>query len=156
MVGRYDLALVNTRGEYGDSVERGVLDLWLNDSTRRFAWVKPGLGHVPGERPLPGAFESQLPRGSGARDTRASRDPERPGVEVIGPLLFGGGPVLFMGSIDVMDASGERLRIRAVSPEGFWGTWGSELWDRCCRGHRYERVLANPAGHFCALRIRKS
>ncbi|SRR5882762_5692050 len=154
LAGRYVLTLVNTGGEYGDSVERGALELWVNDSTRRFAGLRPRLGRLPGERPLAGAFESQSRRESDYRDNRASHDREGPGVELVGPALLGGGPVLFMGSPDATDASGERLRVRAVSPDGFWGTWSSELGFAVVIDSS-KRVLANPGGHFCARRVRR-
>ena len=145
LAGRYDLVLVNTRGEFGDSVQRGVLELWVNDSTRRYATIARRLGWFPGERPLAGAYEETTPAGRHPRDDRASRDRSRPGVELIGPTLF-------MGGIDMMDGGGERLLIKSVRTDGFWGVWHWDGGLAVMIESATKRQLANPAGHFCAWR----
>jgi hypothetical protein len=116
LAGEYELVLVNTRGEYGDSVSRGLLTLWPNDSARRFAWVSPEVGRIPGERPLVGRFVSRSPTIPSYPNQWESATPDRPVVEVIGTTLYFGG-------IDMMDGGGERLAIRTASATGFTGVW---------------------------------
>jgi hypothetical protein len=36
LAGRYEMTLVNSEGQYGDSLVRGILVLWANDSVRRY------------------------------------------------------------------------------------------------------------------------
>jgi len=68
--------------------------------------------------------------------------------------FLAGGAVRGAAQTTATDASGERLRIRAVSPDGFWGTWSREPGFAVVIDST-KRVLANPGGHFCALRIRR-
>jgi hypothetical protein len=145
LAGQYDLILINTLGEFGDSVQRGTLELWVNDSLRRFGSMRQRLGGIRGERPLAGAYRETFPARGQGRDDRASRDRARPGVELIGPTLY-------MGGIDMMDGGGERLLIRSVRPDGFWGVWHWDGGLAILIDTTTKRRLANPAGHFCAWR----
>jgi hypothetical protein len=145
LAGEYRLVLVNTRGEYGDSVVRGTLTLWPNDSARRYAWVHPVLGRFPGERPLAGRFTSHsgtVPSHPSAWE-RATAD--HPAVELIGSTLF-------LGGIDMMDGSGERLDIRTAALDGFAGTWGHDGGIGRLLDTVNKRFLKDPGGHFCAWR----
>jgi len=143
LAGRYELTLVNTGGGYGDSVGRGVLELWPNDSARRAGTF---LGRSMGNRPLAGIFIDGDTSKARAYDERMLRDPNRPGVELIGSILY-------MGGIDVMDGSGERLSIRAVNPDGFWGGWHWDGGIALLMDTKTKRIVPWPSGHFCALRI---
>jgi hypothetical protein len=147
LAGGYELTLVNSEGGYGDSVVRGRLDLWPNDSARRYAWLSPTIGRIRGERPLSGAFETQSSTVLSYPNPWNLASANNPAVELIGQTLHFGG-------IDMMDGAGERLRITSVSPAGFWGTWahdgGIEMTIDTATGRR----VREPSGYFCAVRLK--
>jgi hypothetical protein len=63
------------------------------------------------------------------------------------------GDHLRLGQSRALEAPVEHLEITAVSPAGFWGWWKAEPgWEvRTETGGK--RVLPDPAGYFCALRV---
>ena len=145
LVGEFDLILLNTQGEYGDSLIRGTLTLWPNDSARRYAHLVPALGYITGERPLVGRFESQSPTIPSYPNDGEPATPERPVVAIIGRTLY-------LGGIDMMDGGGARLEIRTATAEGFVGTWTRSLGMARVVDTVQKRFLQDPGGHFCALR----
>jgi hypothetical protein len=145
LAGEYQLVLVNTRGEYGDSVTRGSLTLWPNDSARRYAWVVPTIGRLRGERPLAGRFTSQSRTVPDYPNSWEPATPDRPVVELIGTTIYFGG-------IDMMDGSGERLVIQGTTPTGFAGTWAHDGGIERVMDTVHKRFLEDPGGHFCAWR----
>ena len=145
LAGEYEVILLNTQGEYGDSVVRGRLTLWPNDSARRYAHLVPAMGFITGERPLAGRFESRSPTIPSYPNEGEPATPERPEVEVIGRTLY-------LGGIDMMDGSGVRLEIRTAGAEGFAGTWTRSLGVARVLDTVQKRFLDDPGGHFCALR----
>ena len=145
LAGTYELILVNSEGEYGDSSARGRLRLWANDSVRRYAYVKRSLGRLVGERPLAGEFSSRSSMVSSYPNAFEPARPDHPAVELIGRTLYFGG-------IDMMDGGGERLEITAVDRNGFAGVWrfdgGFEMTMDVATGRR----VREPSGYFCAVR----
>jgi hypothetical protein len=143
LAGHYDLILVNSEGEYGDSVVRGTLTLWANDSARRY--MSRSIGRYPGERPLAGRFESLSATVPSYPNRWDPGGPERPAVELIGPTLYFGG-------IDATDGAGQRLQVTEIRATGFAGRWeysgGIEVTVDTASG----RVVRDPSGHFCAAR----
>jgi hypothetical protein len=59
---------------------------------------------------------------------------------------------LLLGCRDCNDGSPDHLRIDAVSPTGFWGTW-VDYQTGIVRAERNGKPLPNPAGYFCAVRV---
>lgn len=76
-----------------------------------------------------------------------SRDPDQPGVVL-------GGDHLRLGRPGSLDAPVEHLTITAVAPEGFWGWWKADPGWGITTDSSTRRVLPDPAGYFCALRVR--
>jgi hypothetical protein len=146
LAGTYELSLVNADGEYGDSVSHGRLTLWANDSVRRYAWVTPSIGRIPGERPLTGTFASRSATVPSYPNLWEPAGPDRPAVELIGPTLYFGG-------IDAMDGGGERLEITAISGAGFGGTWTFDGGIAMTIDTATGRRIRDPGGYFCAVRV---
>jgi hypothetical protein len=145
LVGSYALTMINSQGDYGDSVTTGLLDLWPNDSARQYRSQKPGPPGSTPERPLAGAFDQEYPPLSGSTDLRSSRDSKHPGAELRGRELY-------MGAIDGVDGWNDALTLVRVDSAGFWGTWSSSTGILYYADSVTGRRLANPAGHFCAIR----
>lgn len=145
LAGKYDLTLVNTGGEYGDSVGRGVLELRANDNARRYIRARPDSARIVGERPLAGSFQIRPGAPWYNQPDQASRSHTHPGVGLMDQLLM-------IGGIDVTDGSGEFLNITAVSPDGFWGRWTWNGGIAAVYDTRLKRALKPPTGHFCASR----
>ena len=78
------------------------------------------------------------------RSNVGSRDPTHPGVVLAGDHLR-------LGQASP-DGYREHLTITAVSPEGFWGWWKGEPGFEVTMDAE-SRVLPDPAGYFCALRV---
>jgi hypothetical protein len=147
LAGSYDMTLVNSEGEYGDSLVRGTLVLWANDSARRY--MPRTIGRLPGERPLAGSFESHS---STVASVPNQVEPERPGepaVEMVDATVY-------LGGLEYSDAGGNRLGVREVTPTGFRGMWtyapGFEVTVDSATG----RVVREPSGYFCARRMPQS
>jgi hypothetical protein len=147
LAGDYELTLVNSHGQYGDSLVRGQLRLWPNDSARRYAFLTPTVGRRRGERPLAGAFTSQSATVPSYPNRWHPGGPTGPAIEVSGQTLY-------FGSIDGMDGSGERLRITGLSAGGFWGTWAHEGGIESAFDATTGQRLREPSGHYCAVRLK--
>ena len=74
-----------------------------------------------------------------------SRDPRYPGVVLAGDHVMLGRAGL--------DSYSEHLTITAVSPDGFWGWWRGVPGFEMKMNAEAGRVLPDPAGYFCALRV---
>jgi hypothetical protein len=132
------------QGEHGDSLVRGTLLLWANDSTRRY--VRRTIGRRPGERPLEGKFESHstiipsVPNRyePGSRDSRA--------VEMVGATIY-------LGGLEYSDGGGNELEVKEITSNGFQGLWtysrGFSVTVDSASGH----VVRDPNGYFCAQRV---
>jgi hypothetical protein len=83
---------------------------------------------------------------SSRRPDAGSRDPSNPGAVLAGDHLR-------LGPAGAVDAHIEHLTITAVAPEGFWGWWKAEPALDVTVDTARQRVLPDPAGHFCALRV---
>jgi hypothetical protein len=145
LTGSFRLVLVATSRGASKAPWGGTLTLQAHDSLRRYRFVQRQIGHAPGQRPLWGWIDSSTVHESWARRI-ASRDPDYPGVEWIG-----GG--LALGWFDSMDGVTTDLTVTHLGPTGFWGRWSSSggielLTDSA------GRPIPDPAGYFCALRIR--
>jgi hypothetical protein len=74
-----------------------------------------------------------------------SRDPARTVVVLAGQRLRVGQSVALSGAI-------HSLEITAVAPEGFWGWWKADRGLALTEAEG-RRILPDPAGYFCALRL---
>lgn len=63
------------------------------------------------------------------------------------------GQHLRLGQAGQPDAPVHILTITAVAPEGFWGWWRADPGMAVHTEPGTDRVLPDPAGYFCALRI---
>jgi hypothetical protein len=81
-----------------------------------------------------------------SRPNAGSRDPARPGAVLAGDHLR-------LGAAGDVASRSEHLMITAVSPEGVWGWWKAEPGWEVEVEHGTQRVLPDPAGYFCALRV---
>jgi hypothetical protein len=139
LAGDYDLIQVRTQPAPRAS-STGQLHLMPVDSAARAAAVGGAV------RDLIGWFD----RKTGDRDRRAdagSRDPSQPGAVLAGSHLR-------LGQSGNLESYVEHLTITAVSPEGFWGWWKAEPGFELTQDQRSGRTLPDPAGYFCALRVR--
>jgi hypothetical protein len=75
-----------------------------------------------------------------------SRDPNHPGAVLAGNHLL-------LGRTGAFDGNSEELTITAVSPDGFWGWWKAQPGWEISVDSQSHRVLPDPAGYFCALRV---
>ncbi len=137
LAGEYDLVQVHSQPA-GSRVITGRLHLSPLDSTSKAAAAGGAV------RDLVGWLE--LSEGDSAwRAAVSSRDPARPGVALAGVHLR-------IGPSGYVDGLAHDLEITAVAPEGFWGWWkasrGLAVSETPSR-----RVLPDPAGYFCALRV---
>ena len=137
LAGDYELIQVRTQ-PVGGETSSGRLHLVPLDSAARAmavggavrdltGWLEPAAG----DRPW--------------RSNVGSRDPRYPGVVLAGDHLR-------LGQAS-MDGYSEHLTITAVSPEGFWGWWRAEPGFKVTTDREARRVLPDPAGYFCALRV---
>ena len=145
LAGTYRLLLVGDNETSRGYREGGTLTLWVQDPVRRRRGILGPL--APGrERVLAAAYE-RAPRDTSAEwRLLASRDPDRPGgVYQHGQLRLGG--------YDVLDGTGEHLRVLWTSGDGFRGVWASDLGIGMVIDRASGRQLPNPAGFFCAQRV---
>ena len=112
------------------SVTRGHLHLVVPDSGQRE--VPCGLRTM--RRDLVGWYHRD--------DTPASAR--------ISAVLDGWG--VWIGSFCGCDGGGDVLAITAVSPQGLWGSWQSDLGIAVAIDAKTHTLLPDPAGFFCALR----
>jgi hypothetical protein len=130
LAGEYDLIQVRTQPDAG-SFSSGLLHLEPLDSAAR-------------EGAVGGAARDLV----GWLDRRETREADnRPRIDVV--LR---GDHLIVGSPGDLDQSVEHLTITAVARQGFWGWWKAETGMQVT-AHGGERVLPDPAGYFCALRV---
>jgi hypothetical protein len=137
LAGDYDLIQVQTQPVGGKTIT-GRLHLFELDSAAR---VLAAGGPV---RDLSGWLETAA--GDTAwRANVGSREPKFPGVVLAGDHVM-------LGRARV-DAYSEHLTITAVSPQGFWGWWRGVPGLDVTMDSVTHRVLPDPAGYFCALRV---
>jgi hypothetical protein len=139
LAGDYELVQVQTQPLAG-SVSGGRLHLAPLDSTARAGAVGGAVRNLIGW--LEPAAGSKM-----SRTTAASRDPAQPGAVLAGEHLI-------LGDIGFTDGYTEQLTITAVAPEGFWGWWEATQGWKVATDTNSRRVLPDPAGYFCALRVR--
>jgi hypothetical protein len=136
LAGDYDLIQVRTQ-PVGGETSSGRLHLVPLDSAARAMAVGGAV------RDLTGWLEPTA-GDSAWRSRVGSRDPMHPGVVLAGDHVRLGQTSL--------DGYSEHLTITAVSPEGFWGWWKAEPGFEVTMDAE-SRVLPDPAGYFCALRV---
>jgi hypothetical protein len=135
LAGDYELFQVQTQPHAGVVIS-GRLHLEPLDSTAR-------AGAVGGPvRDLVGWLE---PRGKDG----AQRAALAPGEQTRAVLA---GDHLVLGAVGTLEGYVEHLTITAVAPEGFWGWWKAQSAMELAAGNQ-GRVLPDPAGYFCALRV---
>lgn len=139
LAGQYDLIQVRTQPVAG-IVSVGRLHLEKPDSSARAAAVGGAARDLIGWLE---AVEGDTTWRSGA----GSRDPSHPGAVLAGDHLRLGQPGSF-------DAHLEHLTITAVAADGFWGWWKADPGWEITTDSTTRRVLPDPAGYFCALRVR--
>jgi hypothetical protein len=138
LAGRYDLIQVRTQPAAGvRSV--GRLHLEQPDSSARAAAVGAAA------RDLIGWLET-VEGDTTWRAGAGSRDPDQPGAVLTGDHLR-------LGQAGSPEARVEHLTITAVAPEGFWGWWKADPGWEITTDSTTRRVLPDPAGYFCALRV---
>ncbi|HZA97519.1 MAG TPA: hypothetical protein VE399_01990 [Gemmatimonadales bacterium] len=139
LAGQYDLIQVRTQPVAGiRSV--GRLHLEPPDSLARAAAVGGAA------RDLVGWLET-VEGDTAWRAGAGSRDPNRPGAVLTGDHLR-------LGQSGSPEAHVEHLTITAVAPDGFWGWWKADPGWEITTDSTTRRVLPDPAGYFCALRVR--
>jgi hypothetical protein len=143
LAGRYEMTLVNSNGEYGDSIVRGTLVLWANDSARRYM---PGtIGRLPGERPLAGKFESRSTTVPSVPNPYEPGTQEDPAVEMVRATIY-------LGGLEYSDAGGNSLGVQEITPSGFRGVWTYSTGFSVTMDSATGRVIRDPSGYFCARR----
>jgi hypothetical protein len=137
LAGDYDLIQVRTQPSSG--LSRSRLHLAPLDSTARAAGVGGAVRDLAGWlEPVEGDTTS--------RPDAGSRDPDHPGAVLAGYHLV-------LGQNGALDGHSEQLTITAVAPHGFWGWWKAEPGWEVAVETESQRVLPDPAGYFCALRV---
>jgi hypothetical protein len=138
LAGDYQLIQVQSQPRAGET-SVGHLHLTPLDSVARAHAVGGAV------RDLVGWLETQ--KGDTAwRPNANSRDPLHPGAVLAGDHLR-------LGESGTDDSRAEHFRITAVSPEAFWGWWKAEPGWAVVKEEGTGRVLPDPAGYFCALRV---
>lgn len=134
-----DYELIQVRTQPAPTVTTGRLHLAPLDSSARAGAVGGAV------RDLIGWLE---PVGGDPawRSIVASRNPSQPGVVLAGQHLR-------LGRAGDLEGYREHLTITAVAPEGFWGWWKAEQGLSVSSEPDMGRVLPDPAGYFCALRV---
>jgi hypothetical protein len=143
LAGRYELVLVNSNGDYGDSLVHGTLTLWPNDSARRY--MPRTIGRLPGERPLAGTFESRSSTVRSYPDRQSSGSRDEPAVEMVEATIY-------LGGAESGDAGGDRLGVQALTPTGFAGMWTYSRGFAVTVDSATGRVMQEPSGYYCARR----
>ena len=133
MVGSFRLTLVTT--SFDAPVTRNELDLFAVDSATRERARTSRIGHRP-RRDV---------RLIGADYWARRRSP------VAAEWDDG---ILYLGCRDCFDGSPDKLTIGAVSENGFWGWWRNDQSGIARVVDRHGKALPDPAGYFCARRIR--
>jgi hypothetical protein len=144
LAGRYEVALVNSQGEHGDSLVRGTLLLWANDSARRY--LPRTIGRRPGERPLAGSFASRsttIPNIPNQYEPGSGREPA---VEMVDATIY-------LGGLEYSDQGGNQLLVEEVTSTGFRGEWTYSTGFSVTVDSATGRVVREPGGYFCAWRV---
>jgi hypothetical protein len=133
-----DYTLIQIRTQPTHSLSSGRLHLAPLDSTARAGGVGGAVRDLVGWlQPTEGD--------SSSRPDASSRDPRHPGAVLAGQHLL-------LGQSNTLDGHFEQLTITAVAPQGFWGWWKAEPgWE--VTETETQRVVPDPAGYFCALRV---
>lgn len=139
LAGDYDLIQVQTQPVPG-LVGTGRLHLAPLDSAARAGAVGGAARDLVGWL-VPGR------RDKTTWADATSRDPNRPGALLAGDHLV-------LGNIGLTYGYTERLTITAVAPEGFWGWWQAQPGVEMSTDPATRRPRPDPAGYFCALRVR--
>src|SRR5687767_5525067 len=113
-----------------------ILTLGEVDSARRAQATERRMGFVPRKRLL---LEGSVVSNSG--DARAQ------------PAEIDDG-ILYLGCRDCMDASPAVLQVQVISEAGFWGSWRDYQTGIGYVVDREGRRAPDPAGPFCAIRVR--
>lgn len=145
--GRYEVTLVNSKGEYGDSLVRGNLLLWANDSARRF--MPRTSGRRPGERPLAGRFESHSTTLPSVPNQYEPGSRDNPAVEMVEATIY-------LGGLEYSDAGGNELEVKEITSGGFRGVWTYSRGFSVTVDSASGRVVREVGGYFCAQRIPKA
>ena len=130
LAGEYELVQIQTQPS-GGSASRGRLHLSPLDSSTKAGTAGGAV------RDLSGWLEP-------ARED-SSTEPGRLVAVLAGQRLRIGPTVSLSGAI-------HHLEITAVGPEGFWGWWKADR-GLALTETPDSRILPDPAGYFCALRI---
>jgi hypothetical protein len=133
MVGSFRVTLVTT--SYKASPMRSEVELFAVDSTTRLRAGQPRVGRRPrADVRLIGVdyWNRQSPADAAEWDDG----------------------VLFLGCRDCFDASPHKLRVGAVTEDGFWGWWVNEQSGTVRVVDRHGAPTPNPAGYFCARRVK--
>jgi hypothetical protein len=132
MVGNFRLTLVRTSSD--PAVTRGEVHLLAVDSAMRARAQEKRIGHWP------------------RRDFRLRGAAFWKGGKTGESAEWDNG-TLFLGCRDCIDGSPDKLRIAAVTENGFWGSWVNDQSGFARLLDRNGGFASNPAGHFCARRI---
>jgi hypothetical protein len=139
LAGDYDLIQVQTQPVH--EVSSGRLHLAPLDSIARAGAAGGAVRDLVGWlQPMEGD--------STAHPNAGSRDQAHPGAVLAGHHLL-------LGRFGSVDSHFEQLTITAVAAEGFWGWWTAEPGLAVTVEAETKRVLPDPAGYFCALRVAK-
>lgn len=140
LIGEFDLRDVWTSAGREGEENRSRLRLDVNtDTLRRFYVFKTFRGYVrEGDRPIIGTNEID-----------DNGRPYRYGVEVEDGVIYVGG----RGGTD---SSPTEYLVRAVSPQGFWGSWRDPLTGIGRPVGRDGKLMNDARGFFCAIRVAKA
>jgi hypothetical protein len=134
LAGEYDLIQVQTQPNGSTAI--GRLHLGRPDSAARAGAIGGSM------RDLVGWYEGE----DNLRIQASSRNSHQPGVVLAGSHLR-------LGDTGGGQLPSRSLTITAVAPEGFWGWWQAQPGLRVERESASRRVMPDPAGYFCALRV---
>jgi hypothetical protein len=143
LAGRYEVTLLNSEGQYGDSLVSGTLVLWANDSVRRY--MPRTIGRRPGERPLAGRFESHSSTVESVPNRYEHGGRDAPAVEMVGATIY-------LGALEYSDAGGNQLEVKEITSTGFRGVWTYARGFSITVDSATGRVVRDPSGYFCARR----
>ena len=147
LVGDFTLTQITTNRRTPQPPLVRAIHLYANDSLHRYRYAKPQLGRAPGQRPVAGWVVA--PGTDFWGDTAVqSENPEAPGIQWAHGRLR-------IGKVDVNDGIGDDLTVMAITPEGFWGTWGRDWGIALVVDTNSGQVVPSETGYFCALRLGK-
>jgi hypothetical protein len=144
LAGQYEVSLVNSQSESGDSLIHGRLVLWVNDSSRRH--MPPTVGNRPGDRPLAGEFASYSTTVPSVPNQYEPGSEDHPAVEMVGATIH-------LGGLEFSDAGGTELRVKEIVSTGFRGEWIHSTGFSVAVNSATGRVVPEPKGYFCARRV---